>query len=370
MPPAGVDAVVIGGGLIGSSIALRLAQEHLRVVVLEKAEPGREASSAAAGILSPQAESNGPSPFFELGRASRDLYPAWAEELREATGMDVELRLDGVVFVARNEAELQELDERSRRQSKAGDDLKRLSSEDLHRLEPSLRSDLPGGVLIPRDGQVESSRLTRAVIEAASRRGVRFENGNPARRILLSGCRVDGVQASSGVIRTGIVVNAAGAWADFDPTLPFPLPIHPARGEIVAVTADRCPERVIYSHRVYVVPRRGGRILLGATMESGGYDKTVKVRGMIQLTTRAIEVVPGLESARFESTWAGLRPCAPDHLPILGATAIDGLLLAGGHCRNGILLAPVTARLIADLATRGKTAIDLSPFSVSRFEEV
>ena len=207
------DVVVIGGGVIGSTIALRLAQENLRVTVLDQSEPGREASGA--GILSPQAESNDPTPFFQLAHASRALYPSFADELRETTGVDVELRLDGVVAVAETEAEDEELAARFQWQSEAGLAVEKLSAERLMELEPSLRPGLCGGIFFPNDGQVVGPRVTEAVIRAAASAGVRFESANPARRILHENGRVTGVEAANGVVACAEVVNAAGGVVGF-----------------------------------------------------------------------------------------------------------------------------------------------------------
>jgi glycine oxidase len=362
------DVVIIGGGVIGSAIALRLAQENLRVTVLDQNEPGREASGVAVGILSPQAESNGPTPFFRLADASRAIYPTFAEELRETTGMDVELRLDGVVAVAENETEDEKLAARFRWQSEAGLAVERLNAKELMELEPSLRSGLRGGIFFPNDGQVVGPRVTEAVIRAAANAGVRFESGNPAQRVRHENGKVTGVEAANGVVACAQVVNAAGAWSGFDSTLPFAVPIRPARGDIVALRGEPVPRHVVYSHELYVVPRLDGRILLGATMEFAGFDSAVKAAGVHKLMTGCFELLPDLEGAEFDTAWAGLRPCAPDQLPILGITPIEGLHVATGHCRNGILLAPITARVAADIITKGTSDFDLSPFSVCRFE--
>ena len=362
------DVVIIGGGVIGSAIALRLAQENLQVTVLDQSEPGREASGVAAGILSPQAESNGPTPFFQLAHASRALYPSFADELRELTGVDVELRLDGVVAVAETEAEDKELAARFQWQSEAGFAVEKLKAKELTELEPSLRPGLRGGIFFPNNGHVVGPKVTEAVIRAAASAGVRFESGNPARRILHKNGRVTGVEAANGVLACAQAVNAAGAWSGFDSTLSFAIPIRPARGDIVALRGEPAPRHVVYSHELYVVPRLDGRILLGATMEFAGFDSTVKAAGVHKLIAGCFGLLPDLERAEFDSAWAGLRPCTSDQLPILGTTPIEGLHLATGHCRNGILLAPVTARVAADVITKGTSELDLSPFSVSRFE--
>ena len=176
------------------------------------------------------------------------------------------------------------------------------------------------------------------------------------------------METANGFVACAQAVNAAGAWSGFDSTLPFAVPIRPARGDIVALRGQPVPRHVVYSHELYVVPRLDGRILLGATMEFAGFDSTVKAAGVQKLMTRCFGLLPYLEGAEFDSAWAGLRPCAPDQLPILGTTPIEGLHVATGHCRNGILLAPVTARIAADIIAHGTSELDVSPFSVSRFE--
>lgn len=364
------DAVVLGGGLIGSTIALRLAQRNLRVIVLDRSDPGSEASRAAAGILSPQAEAESPSPFYRLSEASRDRYPDFARELQELTGIDVELCLDGVVFVATSEAEQEALDRRVAWQSRAGLSVERLTPNQARELEPVLGPDLTGAVLFPKDGHVENARLTVAVIRAAERAGADFRAWEPALSILHDKGKVHGVETAGGALQAPVVVNAAGAWAHLDRRLPFPIPVGPARGEMLSVRARELPQRVVYSEGVYLVPRLDGRLLLGATMERGGYDKSIKLRGLVTLWEKAVALVPSVTNARFDSAWAGLRPCTPDQWPLLGLTAFDGLFLATGHCRNGILLAPLTADILAELITSGRTEWNLGAFSVSRFSVV
>ena len=186
--------------------------------------------------------------------------------------------------------------------------------------------------------------------------------------ILHENGRLTSVDQANGVVGCAQAVNAAGAWSGFDSTLPFAVPIRPARGDIVALRGEPVPRHVVYSHALYVVPRLAGRLILGATLAIAGFARRVKAAGVQKLMTRCFGLLPDLEGAEFDSAWAGLRPCAPDQLPILGTTPIEGFHVATGHCRNGILLAPVTARIAADIIARGTSEFDLSPFSVSRFQ--
>ncbi len=361
------DAVIVGGGLIGVSIAWRLAQQNLRVLVLDKSIPGSEASAAAAGILSPKAESASPSPLFWISEASLRAYPAFADELKESTGVDIELSLGGVISVARNQAEMKKLNQHVQWQFEMELNVERLAADEVAVLEPRLDPAVTGGVLYPKDGQVENVRLTKAAIMAASRSGVRFVTGDPVQRILHRKGRVEGVESAGGRVDSRVVVNSAGAWAAFDRSLPFPVPVGPARGEILALSSTVLPERVVYSQGVYLVPRRDGRVILGATTEFENYDKTVKAGAVLELLGNAVNLMPELRGARFGKVWAGLRPYTPDRLPILGPSPIEGLFYATGHFRNGILLTPLTARVLSELIVAGTTDVDLSPFSVCRF---
>ncbi len=363
----GADAVIVGGGLIGCALAAELAARNLNVLVVERDEPGAEASGAAAGMLSPQTDAQEPSPFFDLALESRALYPAWSRLLFDEVGIDVGYRRTGLLRVV-SDGEASAV-----RASGAWQRAQGLSVEELSResLDPRLGQRLAPGVRAmvsyPDEAVVDPRRLTRAVWLLAERRGARVRTATAVRafRIERGACR--GVETDAGRIEARMVVDAAGAWAAFDTSLPVPIPVEPVRGQIVEIRLpDRPLETVVASAEVYVVPRPDGTALLGSTMERVGFRKEVTAGAVARLLEGAERLLPEIASARFVTAWAGLRPGTPDGWPLLGASPVDGLFFATGHFRNGILLAPATARHLADLLT-GRPVPRLSPFSVERF---
>ncbi|HEX6062684.1 MAG TPA: FAD-dependent oxidoreductase [Longimicrobiales bacterium] len=306
--------VVIGGGLIGCTIAWRLAQRGLQVTVVEKDQPASKASWAAAGMLLPLMEAG--SPLAPLTDASFQAYPAFVEELREITGIDAELRLEG-----------------------------------------------------PGKGSVDNRKLGRAAYDAAKQAGAIFRLRVEARKVVCSTARFQRVALSNGAaLEADAVVIAAGAWSGELLGLPFKLPVVPVRGQMLAVEHEPpVAEHIIKGDKCYLVPR-GRRLLIGATVEHVGFDERTTEAGIAELRAAAQELLPAVADARVLETWAGLRPGTPDDLPILGADPrVPGVFYATGHFRNGILLAPVTAQVITELIAEGTTSFDLEPFSVARF---
>jgi glycine oxidase len=370
----GDDVLIVGGGLVGCALAAELAARGRRVTLLERGEPGEEASGAAAGMLSPQAEAHGPSDFFALALESRERYPAWTEALREETGLDVGFRRCGLlrcVFAGpHGEAEGESLFASYAWQRAAG-----LAVEDR---EPSaLAAELDGrlsrevrrAVFFRDEAAVDPRALVRAVWLSAERRGVRVRTGVSARRFRIDAGVCVGVETDAGDFAASQTVDAAGAWAAFDPTGRVAIPVHPVRGQMVRLRIEGPPLRtMVCSDEVYLVPRPDGTVLVGSTVELAGFHKAVTAEAVQRLIAGAVALVPELKSAQFVSAWSGLRPGTPDGLPILGASGVPGLFFAAGHFRNGILLAPVTAMAMADLLT-GDTSRDLSAFSVARFTE-
>ena len=363
------DVVIVGGGLIGCSLAAELAARGPSVVVVERAEPGGEASGAAAGMLTPQADALEPSPFFDLALESRELYPEWARRAFEETGVDAGYRRTGLLRVlpasapeakaARAPAEWQ------RARGLRVDELacEELPREIAVRLAPGVRSVL----FFPDEAVVDPRRATRASWLLAERRGARVETGTSVRRFTLERGVCRGVETDSGAIAAGAVIDAAGAWASFDGVLPVAVPVVPVRGQIVEIRLGGRPlQTVLSSEEVYLVPREDGGVLIGSTLEHVGFRKEVTAGAIGQLLDAAARLCPEVTSARFVTAWAGLRPGTPDGWPLLGESGVEGLFLAAGHYRNGILLAPATARRMADLVT-GRPAAELSPFSVERF---
>lgn len=364
----GADALVVGGGLIGCAVAAELAARGLRVVVVERGEPGCEASGAAAGMLNPQADAREPSPFFDLALESRELYPEWSRVLREETGIDVGYRRTGYLRCLTGEAPgLEEARAAAAWQRARGlrvEDRTRsaLPREVAERLAPEISAAL----FFPDEAVVDPRKLTRAAWLSAERRGARVLTGVAVRRLLLERGACRGVDTDAGPIEAQTVVDAAGAWAAaFDERVAAP--VEPVRGQIVEIRlAGRPLETVVSSEEVYVVPRPDGTALLGSTMERVGFRRDVTAGAVERLLGGAQRLLPEIGSARFLTAWAGLRPGTPDGWPLLGTSSIEGLVFATGHFRSGILLAPSTARRMADLLT-GRSSEGLSPFSVERF---
>ncbi|HSC77733.1 MAG TPA: glycine oxidase ThiO [Candidatus Acidoferrales bacterium] len=352
------DILIVGGGIIGCALALRLAEEKLNVTVVERGEPGREASWAAAGMLAPTSE--GPHfnpPEAELAAASAALYPDWLDHwsLRDAAGY----RTEGTLQVAFTE------DEAAGLRSLPGEIL---TGAGARRVEPALSERVVAAVFLSHDVQVDNRRLVEAVTQAAQKAGVKFRTGASVTELRIESKRIIGVRTATGeTLAAGAVVNAAGCWAsqlDRQRT-----PTRPIRGQMLAL---RGPEgsglrHVVRSPRGYILPRKDGRFVIGSTSEDVGYDKNLTPTGLRQLLAAAIELVPSVASLPFADAWAGLRPDSPDHLPILGATDIENYFAATGHYRNGILLAPITAELVGDVILGRKPRLSLEPFSPLRF---
>jgi glycine oxidase len=362
------DTLIVGGGLIGCALAAELALRGQRVTVLERGEPGGEASGAAAGMLTPQAEAREDSPFFAFALESRELYPAWSEVLRAETDLDVGFRRCGLLRCAFAEAGAAPFLDAYRWQTRAGLRVDARPPEALAAgLGGRLSGELRDAVFFPDEAAVDPPLLTRAAWLSAERRGVRVRTGVTARGFRIEGGVCRGVETDDGVFRAGMIVDAAGAWAAFDSSGRVSIPVHPVRGQIVRLRLEGHPLRtMVCSDEVYLVPRADGTVLLGSTVELAGFHKAVTAEAVERLIGAAIALMPALKDAPFLSAWSGLRPGTPDGLPLLGDSGVPGLVLATGHFRNGILLAPLTAMVMADLLTSGPSR-DLSAFSVARF---
>jgi glycine oxidase len=364
------EVVIVGGGVIGCAIARRAARDGLSVVVLERGTPGMEASWAAAGMLSPLAEANGPGAFLDLLIAAREIYPAYAAALREETGVDVSYSDAGTLYAALREEDEEELEARWRWQSAAGLPLERLSADEAREAEPALAPSVRGALRFPGDHQVDNRALSAALWSAAARAGAEFRLGAHAVRLLREGDRATGVECAGGErIAAGAVVLAGGAWAGRMEGLPRPIPVEPVHGQLLALEAvPPLFRHVVDSPRCYLVPRATGRVIAGATTERTGDRKAVTPWGMRRLIDGAVEIAPALEHAPLAETWSGLRPGTPDGFPILGADPdVPNLVYATGHFRNGILLAPLTGKRVGALLSRGEWCADVAAFGIGRF---
>jgi glycine oxidase len=366
------EVIIIGGGVIGLAIARALALRGVRdVLLIERNTLGGESSSAAAGMLAPQAEANRAHEFFYLTCRSRDLYPKFAAELLAETGIDIELETTGTLYLAFTPADVAELERRYAWQTKAGLPIEKLSATEVRDLESSISEDVRCALRFPLDTQVENRRLISALASANEKLGVRLETGTEVSSLKIDRGRVAGIETSRGFIASECVVVAGGAWSSLllsDKALPNPR-IKPVRGQMLCLEANpQIARHVIYSPRGYLVPRRDGRLLAGSTTEQAGFEKRVTAAGIHSILSSALEISPRIASLPLIDSWAGLRPRAADTLPVLGPCAeIAGLLYATGHYRNGILLAPVTGELIAEAIVDRTFPAALEIFSPDRF---
>lgn len=372
--PRSAEVVVIGGGVIGLTVARALVQRGVRDVhLVERSSLGAEASFAAGGMLAPQTEANGRDDFFELACQSRDLYSNFAAALREETGIDVELDTTGTLYLALTEDDLKEIRKRYEWQIQAGLAVEKLTASAARELEPRVAETVLGALRFPQDIQVENRRLLNALVNSVDKLGVRIYTDTNADSLLterdgIKGGRITGVQTSRGFVSCRSVVVAAGTWSSAIQHAKTP-PIEPVRGQMICFDAKpQLTRHVIFSPRGYLVPRQDGRLLAGSTSENAGFTKQVTAGGISSILANAHEISPAVSHLPIVDTWSGLRPRAPDGLPVLGpCDEIDGLFYATGHYRNGILLAPVTGELIAEAVVAGHVSSLLAAFSPNRF---
>ncbi|MER5642260.1 glycine oxidase ThiO [Kitasatospora sp. NPDC002227] len=371
------DVLVVGGGIIGLGVAWRTAQRGLSVTVLDPA-PGGGAARVAAGMLAPVTELQyGEEPLLRLGMASNERYAAFAAELREATGLDTGYRATGTLAVALDADDREELRELHAFHQRLGLDSSWLTGRECRKLEPMLAPGVRGGLHVADDHQVDPRRLAEALLAACAAAGVRFERAEAAGLLTTDG-RATGVRLADGTeLTAGQLVLAAGPRSHLLPGLPAGVlpPVRPVKGQVLRLRVppayapflSRNVRAVVRGQHIYLVPRADGELVIGATSEEQGFDTTVTAGGVYELLRDAHELVPGLTELPLVETGAGLRPGSPDNAPLLGPTALPGLTAATGHYRNGVLLTPVTADLIAEQLATGRTPELALPFSPDRF---
>ncbi len=362
--------VVVGAGVQGCAVALRLVQAGREVVVLERSIPGAEASSAAGGILSPGVEAVEPGPFHDLCEASLARYPALARELEESTGLPIGFRGGGTLEVALDDEHARILAARAERLVRLGIAVEVLDDAAVRALEPGVSPRARGALWFREEASVDPRLLARALYLAAHGAGARFLTGQ-ALRIVEEGGRAVAVEHASGRIGASAVVLAAGAWSALVPGSGLPRgAIRPVRGQMALLdTRPRLLSRVVFSDKGYVVPRADGRVLCGSTMEEVGFERAVTAGGLASVLGLALEIAPALAAAPVLETWSSFRPASPDGWPVLGPAALAGLFYATGHTRNGILLTPVTADAVAAAVLGRPPPVDLAPFSAERLAE-
>lgn len=365
--PASV--VIIGGGVMGCAAACELGRRGVKVTVLERSVPGAEASSAAAGILGAQVEAHRPGPMTELGLASAKLYPALVKDLEQLSGISLGYRRSGVLKVAFDGADVTRVGRELAWQRRAKLKLARLSRAALRAQEAALSRELAGAWWFENDATLEPRALMSALRIAAEKRGAEFRSGSFVKRVAEQSGRAVGVELEDGSLVPGShVVLAAGSWTSLlshgEPTMPR---VVPARGQIVELkTSAPVLESIVFGPDCYLVPRADGRLLIGSTLEFVGFRREVTAGAVAKLLSAAIRLVPALAGAELHATWSSFRPYTSDELPLLGPSATPGLILMSGHYRNGILLAPISARIVADCVTGKRPTLDLTPFSPAR----
>jgi glycine oxidase len=349
---------------------LELARAGLRVGIFDRQQPGQEASWASAGILSPAPENPGMVAMVSLGKASMALYPDFVAMVEEISGKSTGFRPKGTLEALFSPDTKEELSTIIALHHGLGLKAEPLRAADARELEPALSEEVEAAVLRPEEASVDNRLLTAAILEAAQRSGAEIFAGKGARAIWREGNRCAGFVLQNEKVEAKWTIIAAGCFSAAIEGVAPHAPVRPAKGQMVALRGDELKmERVLWSEKIYLVPRNDGRILAGATVEYAGFDKRVTAGGIEKILAAAIELAPGLANARMEETWAGLRPDSPDHLPILGPTEIEGLLMATGHFRSGILLTPITARLVREWITEERVSVDWDRFSPLRFLE-
>jgi glycine oxidase len=352
------DVIVIGGGIIGLSLSIELRKNGARVLVLDRGEPGREASYAAGGMLA-DCPLETPSALQPLAAASARMYPEFVYELQVESGLYMDLRDQGaIVFPSR-----EHVDEKPGfSASVIANSLPAVLAE----LEPAL-ADVDGPAFYLKERSVDPRGLVAAALGAARRRGVDISSGEEVTGVSLSDGRVSGVVTKKTTYHSAKVVNCAGAWSG--KIGPHSFPTRPVKGQMLCLLspARDLLKHVIRTQEVYLIPRSDGRIIVGTTVEEAGFDKRTDPAVIQRLHRAAIALIPELQKAKIHEDWAGLRPGTPDALPILGLTETPGYYVATGHFRDGILLAPITARVMAQVIEGKDPDHNLDAFSPSRF---
>lgn len=365
--------VIIGGGISGLSVGWYLARAGCPVTIVECGEAGHGATWAAAGMLAPYIEAE-PSEewLLPLLIASRNDWASFAHELESASGMAVGYRTEGTLVVALNRDDLERLKFQYNFQRQLALPVQWLYGDQVRELEPRLARTVVAGIFSDLDHQVDNRKVALALRAAfLSAGGVLREHTPPAEVVILED-QVQGVRLADEMVVAEVVVLASGAWSRNIGGLPDAVrpPVRPIKGQMLAVQMP--PEspliqHVVWGQDVYLVPRGDGRLLIGATVEEQGFDTQLTAGGIMRLLQGAQEILPDVCNLSIIEMWAGLRPGSRDDAPILGLTPIRGLVMATGHHRNGILLAPITARSISHLILTGKVMDEIAPFTLARF---
>lgn len=365
------DTIVIGGGAIGCAIAFELSKSGQNVAVLEKGTVASGASGVSAAMLEAQLDAHRGEPFLSLALASQELFEPLTRELEETTGMDIQHERCGILQIALTPSERDELRRRYEFQIGKGLPASWLEPREVEESLPQLEGRFLGALFHRKDGQVNASRFTGALAQAARRRGAKVLEGTEVTGFRLDGSRVTGMDTKTGAFGCGSLVIAAGPWSSLlGRMLGLAIPVEPVRGQLVIFETSPAvlPYPVFYGSR-YLTPKRDGFLLAGTTTEKAGFDDQPTAEATQAIARDAQAVMPLLKSKPFRGATAGLRPHSPDELPIMGrAPGFDNVFIATGHYRNGILLAPVTARILVSLMQDRTPPLPINAFSAERFK--
>ena len=370
-PKRAYDVAIVGAGAIGLGIAWRSASRGMSVALIDDV-PGSGASWAAAGMLAPVTEVHpGEEPLLHLNLESAEMYSDWVDELEDVSGASVGYRRTGTLLVARDADDNSQLNEVFALQERLGLQVERLRSRDCRALEPALAPSVRGGIFVPGDHEVDNRALVTALIEACRRTGVTFISSRASE--VRGAERAESIVLDAGeVVSAGAIVVAAGSWSSTiggaaEGALPR---LRPVKGQLIHLQGRAhagLPSHVVRGLDFYAVPRGDGRVVVGATVEERGFDRTITAGAVHELLRAAVEVIPDVVEAELCEIACGLRPATPDNAPVIGPTSLDGLFVAAGHFRNGILLTPITADLMSDLLETGRVPERLVPFAPDRF---
>ncbi|MDL4839620.1 glycine oxidase ThiO [Aquibacillus rhizosphaerae] len=346
------DSIIIGGGVNGCSIAYQLAKRGHSVLIVEKDRLAEQSSGAAAGMLAAQAELDQDGPLFQLARKSRSMFHNLSEQLKNLSGVDIELINEGMLKVALTEEEECHYKKIIEFQQSIGEKVEWLSPTEVCKKETNISTEIRGAMYIPNDGQVSAKQLTLGFAKSAVSLGVDILEYTEVEDILQEGGKVTGIATPISNYYAENVIVTAGAWSKrILARTNLSIQAYPVKGECFSVLHHKpLLKSTLFSEGCYLVPKKGGRIIIGATSNPHTFDKKVTVGGINQLMSRAISLLPAIAKTEFETSWAGIRPQTKDGLPFLGKhPSLNGVFIATGHYRNGILLAPITGELIADL---------------------
>src|SRR3989338_2972863 len=368
--------IIIGAGIIGLSISYYLKKNNFGsfdVVVIEKDKAGMEASFASAGMLAAQSEFEFYETFMDFCIKSRSMYPDFCKDIETASGINAEYKKSGMIRPALNEEHETHFKQNYEWQKNHGFEIEFLSGDELRNIEPKLSQKIISGLYTKNDGQVNNRKLMEALIIVNKKINNKIIENTEVKDYLIKNNKVNGVKTKNGNFSADVVVNAAGAWSSLiSPKLIPNFEVKPVRGQIVSLQANKkILDKVIFASVLgkggYIVPRKDNTIILGSTVEDVGFEKNTTKEGINSILKNCFDIIPELKNLKIIDKYCGFRPISSDNLPIMGKTRIENLILATAHYRNGILLAPITAKAVTEIIVNGNVLPEIKDFSVERF---